>query len=38
MKTHRLPAWATIVMQRMLDVRRLDAAITAHVKELGYGW
>ena len=27
MKTNRLPAWATSVMQRMFDVRRLDAAI-----------
>ena len=37
MKTNRLPAWATSVMQRMFDVSRLDAAIAANLKELGYG-
>ncbi len=37
MKTNRLPAWATSVIQRMLDVSRLNAAIVANLKELGYG-
>lgn len=37
MKTDRLPAWATSVMQRMFDVSRLDAAIAASLKEFGYG-
>ena len=37
MKTNRLPVWATSVIQRMFDVRRLDAAIAANLKELGYG-
>jgi hypothetical protein len=37
MKTNRLPAWATGVHQRMLDVSRLDAAIAANLKELRYG-
>jgi hypothetical protein len=37
MKTNRLSAWATNVIQRMLDVCRLDAAIAANLKELGYG-
>jgi hypothetical protein len=37
MKINRLPAWATSVMQRMSDVSRLDAAIVANLKELGYG-
>ena len=37
MKTNRLPAWATSVMQRMFNVSQLDAAIAANVKELGYG-
>ena len=36
MKTNRLPAWATSVMQRMLKVSRLDAAVAANLKELGY--
>jgi hypothetical protein len=35
MKTNRLPAWATSVMQRMFDVSRLDAAIAAKLRELG---
>jgi hypothetical protein len=37
MKTNRLPAWATSVMQRMFDVSRLDAMIATNLKELGYG-
>jgi hypothetical protein len=37
MKTNRLPAWATSMMQRMFDVSRLDAAIAAKLQELGYG-
>jgi len=37
MKTNRLPAWATSVMQRMFDVSRLDVAIAANLKGLGYG-
>ena len=37
MKTNRLPTWATSVMQRMFDASRLDAAIAANLKELGYG-
>ena len=37
MKTNRLPAWVTSVMQRRFDVSRLDAAIVANLKELGYG-
>jgi hypothetical protein len=37
MKTNRLPAWATSVMQRMFDVSRLDAAVVANLKEIGYG-
>ena len=37
MKTNRLPAWATSVIQRMFDVSRLDAAVAANLKELGYG-
>ena len=37
MKTNGLPAWATSVIQRMFDVSRLDAAIAANLKELGYG-
>ena len=37
MKTNRLPAWTKSVHQRMLDVCRLDAAIAANLKELGYG-
>ena len=37
MKTNRLPAWATSVIQRMLDVSRLDAVIAANLKESGYG-
>ena len=37
MKTNRLPAWATSMIQRMFDVSRLDAAIGANLKELGYG-
>jgi hypothetical protein len=37
MKTNRLPAWATSVMQRMFDVSRLDAVVAANLKELGYG-
>ena len=37
MKTNRLPAWATSVIQRMFDVSRLDAAIATNLKELGYG-
>jgi hypothetical protein len=37
MKTNRLPAWTTSVMQRMFDVSRLDAVIAANLKELGYG-
>ena len=37
MKTNRLPAWATSVIQRMFDVSRLDAVIAANLKELGYG-
>jgi len=37
MKANRLPAWATSVIQHMFDVSRLDAAITANLKELGYG-
>ena len=36
MKTNRLPAWATSVMQRMFDVSRLDAMIATNLKELGY--
>jgi hypothetical protein len=37
MKTNRLPAGATSVIQRMFDVGRLDAAIAGNLKELGYG-
>jgi hypothetical protein len=37
MKTNRLPAWATSVIRRMRDVSRLDVAITASLKEFGYG-
>ena len=37
MKTNKLPAWATIVIQRMFDVSRLDATTAANLKELGYG-
>jgi hypothetical protein len=37
MKTNRLPAGATSVMQRRFDVSRLDAAIAANLKELEYG-
>jgi len=37
MKTNRLPAWATSVIRRMFDVSRLDAAVAAKLKELGYG-
>ena len=37
MKTNRLPAWATSMMQRMFEVSRLDAAIAVNLKELGYG-
>ena len=37
MKTKRLSAWATSVIQRMFDVSRLDVAIAANLKELGYG-
>jgi hypothetical protein len=37
MKTNRQPAWATSGHQRMFDVRRLDAAIAANLRELGYG-
>jgi len=37
MKTNRLPAWAASVRQRRFDVGRLDAAIAANLKELGYG-
>ena len=37
MKTNRLPAWTKSVIQRMLDVRRLDAVVAANLKELGYG-
>jgi hypothetical protein len=37
MKTNRLPAWATSVMQRMFDVSRLDAALDTNLQELGYG-
>jgi hypothetical protein len=37
MKTNSLPAWATSVIQRMFDVSRLDGAIAANLKELGYG-
>jgi hypothetical protein len=37
MKTNRLPAWATSVIQRMFDLSRLNAAIAANLKELGYG-
>jgi len=37
MKTNRLSAWATSMMQRLFDVSQLDAAITANLKELGYG-
>ena len=36
MKTNKLPAWATSVIQRMFDVSRLDAAIAANLMELGY--
>jgi len=36
MKINRLPAGATSVMQRMFDGCRLDAAIAANLKELGY--
>ena len=37
MKTNKLPAWATSMMQRIFDVSRLDTAIAANLKELGYG-
>jgi hypothetical protein len=37
MKTNRLPAWATRVLQRMFDVSRLNAMIATNLKELGYG-
>ena len=37
MKTNRLPAWATSVMQRMFNVSRPDAAIATNLEELGYG-
>ena len=37
MKTNRLAAWATSVIQRMFDVCRLDTAIAANLKRLGYG-
>ena len=37
MKTNRLPALATSVIQRMFDISRLDAAIAVNLKELGYG-
>jgi hypothetical protein len=37
MKTNRLPAWATGVIQRMFDVSRLDAATAANLKEPEYG-
>jgi hypothetical protein len=37
MKAHRLPAWATRVMQRMFPASRFDAAVAANLKELGYG-
>jgi hypothetical protein len=37
MKTNRMSAWATSVIQRMFDVSRLDAAIAANLKEVGYG-
>ena len=38
MKTNRLPAWATSVIQRMFDVSRLNVAVAANLKEIGYGW
>jgi hypothetical protein len=37
MKTDKLPAWATSVIQEMFDVSRLDAAIAANLKGLWYG-
>ena len=37
MKTNRLPAWATSVIQRMFDVSQLDTTVAANLKELGYG-
>jgi hypothetical protein len=37
MKTNRLPAWATSMMQQMFDISRLGAVIAANLKELGYG-
>jgi hypothetical protein len=37
MKTNRLPAWATNVIQRMFDVSWLDAVTAANLRELGYG-
>jgi hypothetical protein len=37
MKTNRLPAWVTSMIQRMFNVGRLDAAIVTNLKELGYG-
>ncbi len=37
MRTNKLPAWATSVIQRMFDVSRLDAAVAANLKEFGYG-
>jgi hypothetical protein len=37
MKTNGLPAWATSMIQRISDVSRLDTAIAANLKGLGYG-
>ena len=37
MKTNRLLAWATSVIQRIFDVSRLNAAVAANLKEPGYG-
>jgi len=34
---NRLSTWATSVIQRILDVNWLDAAIAANLQELGYG-
>ena len=36
MKTTRLPAWAKSVSQRIRDTCRLDVAIVAYLKEVGY--
>ncbi len=36
MKTKRLLSWAKSVSQRMRDACRLDVAIVANLKELGY--